>query len=679
MKILISLFIFICSTHWVNSHELIPLRTLISLPSLSSASLNPSGELLLTSGYVKGNLNIEVTQLATRQSIAIFNAKDKEGYRLRRILWIDDKRAVFETFRHSYRNTVVNWLVTFESDANSVSHRINRINATGYIIDPLVDSEDEVLFAHIKWNGFNRKLKIYRATSQQLVRDNFRRAEKFDNLISDAFRYRTDPRHTIRFTQTYDKEAILLTQWYLDDENEWQELYQFDPTEYSFNPIGFLENGQLAVITNIGSDLKSLYEFDVNTQQLGKLIYQHDRYDLDTAEFDQQGHLLLSVSYYDAGELQTEYFDRDKQKLNNMADNTFKGQQHQIVSQNKTGNKRVLRVFSSANSGDIYLWNTDNNTADFLASQYQNNEAYHFRPAETLNIPSEAGHQIEAFLTQPAKAVSNDVLLVMPHGGPVGVRDLSRFRTPIQYLVNRGYSVLQVNYRGSEGYGKKYLDDGRGQFGQNIEKDITTAVNFIHEQYEFKHTCAIGGSYGGYSSVMLAVLNPTVYRCVIARFGVFDLPLIFNDRNIKIDEHMIKRWERVVGKNDEKLLNFSPVYFAEKIKVPVLITAGAVDTRASFEHSNRLKYVLTQLSAPVEHLYYRRSAHGHLDRKSARHELAYIDDFIRRTLKLSKPVGNNVNTILKDEMKLIAMGFENADIVGIDKEKAQVYKARSRQ
>ncbi|MDU0353667.1 prolyl oligopeptidase family serine peptidase [Paraglaciecola aquimarina] len=184
----------------------------------------------------------------------------------------------------------------------------------------------------------------------------------------------------------------------------------------------------------------------------------------------------------------------------------------------------------------------------------------------------------------------------MPHGGPIGPRDINSFNSQVQFLTNRGYSVLQVNYRGSRGFGRAFKNSGRGQWGRKIEQDISTAVEQVTKQTSFKHTCAIGASYGGYSSVMLAILHPKQYDCVVARFGVFDLPLIFNDRNTKKSDYLQKVWSKVVGEYTPKLKDYSPVYFADLLKAPILITAGRLDTRASFEHSNRLKYVLEKTS-----------------------------------------------------------------------------------
>ncbi|AWB67978.1 hypothetical protein C2869_16795 [Saccharobesus litoralis] len=660
------------------AQSLIPLGDLISKNSLSKVELSPNGDFLLTAGYPDNNLQINVFDTNTQHSVTVFQAKQGDSYSLSSVLWVDQDTLVFRTYRRSQKNTYVRWAVDIRKRATRLSHKLSRINAAGYIIDPLEDEPNLVWFLHYPEKYNRDKVRVYKAHVDALVRDNFRGQQKFSDLVSDANYYQTDPKGQIRFARHFDKDDITTSYWYLDADDDWQELYTFDPYEFDFEPIGFLDNGKLAVITNISSDLKSLYEFDVKTQSLGKLIYQHSRYDLVNAGFSRDGQRLESIAYYDGGEWRTEYFDSAKQQLNQLAANTFKDQQFYLTSSNQAEDKAVIKVFSSTSRGQFYYWDIKANQASLIGQQNDNHSRYTFADTQVLDIKSAEGHQIEAFFTPANRQVTNQVLLVMPHGGPIGPRDHKRFDSEVQYLASRGYSVLQVNYRGSDGFGKQFKDSGRAQWGRRIEQDITSAVEHIRASQTFKQVCAIGASYGGYSSAMLAVLHPNTYDCVIARFGVFDLPLIFNDRNTKQAEFMQKIWAKVVGDDQAEMKRYSPVYFAEKLKQPVLITAGQLDTRASFEHSNRLKYVLEKHNADVEFLYYRHSRHGHGDMRSARHELAYIDDFIRRQLNLGLPAGKNAKAIVRNELRLIAKGFERADMVGIDKEKAGHYKQRAK-
>lgn len=139
----------------------------------------------------------------------------------------------------------------------------------------------------------------------------------------------------------------------------------------------------------------------------------------------------------------------------------------------------------------------------------------------------------------------------------------------MQYYVSRGFSVLRVNFRGSAGFGKSFQQSGVGQFGQQIEQDISAAVKLVREKYAFDNMCAMGASYGGYSSMMLAIKHPDDYDCVIAAYGVYDLPYMYNASNIEIQNNFRSAVSKVVGEYNDKLYDVSPVYLIDQIKVPV--------------------------------------------------------------------------------------------------------------
>ncbi|MCJ8269499.1 MAG: prolyl oligopeptidase family serine peptidase, partial [Psychrosphaera sp.] len=226
----------------------------------------------------------------------------------------------------------------------------------------------------------------------------------------------------------------------------------------------------------------------------------------------------------------------------------------------------------------------------------------------------------------------------------------------IQYLTSRGYSVLQVNFRGSSGFGKDFTNSGRGQFGRAIEQDIGFAVAHVKKQYPYKQMCSIGISYGGYSAMMLAMKNPAEYQCVIAMYGVYDLPHLFNASraNKKIKERNLKGLEKVIGKNNESLKAVSPFYIANTLQTPLLMIAGKNDWVAWFEQSNRMKHRLEQLNKEMETIFYNGVSHGHHNWFGDRHQYAYIDEFIRKKLKLPPLDGNKHQEAVTQDLLNIA-------------------------
>jgi len=242
----------------------------------------------------------------------------------------------------------------------------------------------------------------------------------------------------------------------------------------------------------------------------------------------------------------------------------------------------------------------------------------------------------------------------MPHGGPIGVRDSDRFNPQVQYYTSRGFSVLRVNFRGSTGFGESFQKQGVGEFGKLIEEDITLAERTVSKRYNFKHTCAMGASYGGYSATMLAIKHPEKYDCVVAAYGVYDLRLIFNASNYRSGKETKETFEKVLGKYSEKLKDISPVNLIDKLKAPILLIAGKKDDRADFEHTNRFKYLLKRKEHEIETMFYENVGHGHRNSTGWKHELATTYDFILKTLGIDYP---KFDTLPKNSVEAIAKDF----------------------
>ncbi len=666
--------------------KLFNIKDLIKSPDLFTAKLSPKGSYFLTAGYVDGDLVISSYHIAQQTLLTIDSARQGEVVYLHRIYWLDDNSIFLSTYsKDKAFQKFDTWIIDIDQQSNTFNRR--RVTSRGFIIDPMPSAENKVMFGAYK-GKYRKKLEIYETHTDALIRDNFRNALEFENTLDDATNYQTDNDHAIRFTSTFDEEDLIRTLWYLDDDDKWQKYFEFDPTLFSFSPVGFIRENTLVVLTNVDSDLVSLFEFDVKKRTVGNLLFAHKKNDLTAAEIDYDNSTIKSVSYVTSGETQTEYLNALEKRQDTALKNIFADAQYVSISETLDASKKILFSFSSNNSGEYFYFDANNMSIFNIGRRFIIHEDFEFQKTQefTIRDPNNT-HDIEAFLTLPNKDVSHNVLIVMPHGGPIGIKDTKRFDHEVQFLSNRGYGVLQINFRGSEGYGKAFKDSGRGQFGQIIEQDISTVVNAVMtnatnsaniEFPNFDQVCAMGASYGGYSSVMLAIKHPELYKCIVARFGVYDLPLVFNDRNTKLKDHTIKMWQRVLGTDADALLENSPVYMASQINAPILITAGKLDTRASFEHSNRLKLALEKVNKAPEYLFYTDSQHGHVNQASARHELVYIDDFIRRSLDLPLPPQKYAPWRIANEYRMIAKGLSANNLVDINEEASEEYLTRAK-
>lgn len=189
----------------------------------------------------------------------------------------------------------------------------------------------------------------------------------------------------------------------------------------------------------------------------------------------------------------------------------------------------------------------------------------------------------------------------MPHGGPIGVTDYDLFQREVQFFASRGYAVLRVNFRGSSGYGKEFMESGRGQWGKKIEDDINEIVTAVKSKYPIRpgNSCIIGASYGGYSAFISVIRFPRQYKCAVSCFGVMDIPLLLSSNNAMKHKSVRNEILYVVGdpkKENVDHVAVSPVYLADKIDVPVMLMAGWRDRIADMEHSHRMHYMLKRSS-----------------------------------------------------------------------------------
>ncbi len=188
-------------------------------------------------------------------------------------------------------------------------------------------------------------------------------------------------------------------------------------------------------------------------------------------------------------------------------------------------------------------------------------------------------------------------LVVMPHGGPIGVRDRKQYDPLVQYLVSWGFAVLQPNYRGSAGYGRKFRESAKKAWAKGIEDDIDAAVEYAMAlpEIDAERVCMFGGSYGGFSAVASVVRHKDRYRCAISVNGVSDIPLLYDSSDMADSKRVMAFYEEFVGDLEterENLIAVSPAYHVAEIETPIFMIYGTADRRVDPDHSHRMLLML---------------------------------------------------------------------------------------
>lgn len=627
-------FCLICITLFCFFHAKYAFSAAISAellfgnPASSDFKLSPDSKYVSAIFYSDSGQSLILNDPNLNVSVVLMDFPFSKSSRIRSYQWIDSDSIHLVV---SSRNTQKQIIINLNFNGEKVVPNVGYINSRGFIIDIVKGQDNKVLFAR-KVGGGKPWYKVYTIDIVDLVRGRFKDAVEFQQPLPDANYYFSGFDNDVMIAARLEEDQPAY--YYLNSRNKWVKFWSTTDDEISFQPIGSLGNDKIAVLSNRQVDKISLWEFDLKSNNFGRVIYQHPKYDLSSAKIDKANKSIEFVRYFDHGRLKTEYFKNRDEVNARILSKAFPSKQIITVSGALNGEKSIVFVFSSNDPGSYYLFNSKTKTAQLLDSRYPDLEPTYLTKNIVITAKSSDGSDIEALISRPDKD-DLGVLLVVPHGGPIGIRDIDFYSPETQYLTSRGYSVLRVNFAGSSGFGRVFQKRGEAQFGRIIEEDITKVVNHVRSVYSFNHICSMGTSYGGYSAVMLAIYHPEVYQCVIGMYGVYDLPLLFNSGSKNNNPQFNKSLVKILGKNRPELKDVSPYHLAKNIKSPVLLFAGTNDQIADYEQTNRLNYRMKQLGLPLEYVLYQGVGHGHHRWIGEHHQYAYIDDFIKRSLGIN--------------------------------------------
>lgn len=304
-----------------------------------------------------------------------------------------------------------------------------------------------------------------------------------------------------------------------------------------------------------------------------------------------------------------------------------------ITSTTKDGRLVLVRTWSGSNPGDFFLYDAVAKKASHLISRSHWVDPEAMAEVKPFTFIARDGLPIRGYMTVPRGVSGAQPMVVMPHGGPFGIFDSWEYGRDAQMLAAAGYTVLQVNYRGSGNYGRAFQQAGARQWGGTMQDDVTDATRWAIKQghADASKICIYGASYGAYASLMGVAKEPDMYRCAAGYVGVYDLPMMFTTGDIQqwqSGETYLKEW---LG-DRAQLAASSPTNLAGRIKVPVFLAAGGKDERAPIQHSKRMEAALKTAGVPVESLYYDTEGHGFYTEPHQREYYTRLLAFLSRNL-----------------------------------------------
>jgi dipeptidyl aminopeptidase/acylaminoacyl peptidase len=283
----------------------------------------------------------------------------------------------------------------------------------------------------------------------------------------------------------------------------------------------------------------------------------------------------------------------------------YKNARVSLTSWSDDHSKIVVRTDSPVEGPSYALVNLKTNHADPIGFLYEGVSAADISPVRSLTFKAKDGLDLSGYLTTPKGREARGLpLAVLVHGGPA-TRDEPGFDWWAQALAAQGYAVLQVNFRGSDGFGSAFLKAGYGEWGRKMQTDLSDGVRYLAAEgtIDPKRVCVVGGSYGGYAALAGAAFDPGVYRCAAAVAAPADLKRMVTWSKEQHGARSQRYWDRFMGANDSKdpvLDQISPALHVDKVALPILLVHGKDDTVVPIDQTYEMEHALKAAGKSVE-------------------------------------------------------------------------------
>jgi dipeptidyl aminopeptidase/acylaminoacyl peptidase len=424
---------------------------------------------------------------------------------------------------------------------------------------------------------------------------------------------------------------------YRDDANaEFETIYRdkLDDSDGEIESVRFATGRDRAyVISNAQTGRFGLYEFDLATRQPGKAVFEHPKVDLDTVLWSGDSEEIDGVTYVD-DRFRVKWFNPSLKALQASIDKALAGHMNWVVSRNRDDTRLIVWSGSATNPGTWYLLDRKTRRMDTLGFAKSWIDPATMADMESVTYAARDGLEIPAYLTLPrGRAPRGLPLIVMPHGGPF-TRDSWEYSAEVQFLANRGYAVLQPNYRGSTGYGRAYVEKGYGEYGRKIQDDIDDGVAWLAAKgiADDRRVCIVGASYGGYAALLAATRNARSYRCAVSFAGISDMKKMLQYDRRFLSPRRYRKWREdiVLGDKALELDTISPIKATASANTPVLLFHGEQDGRVPIAQSREFVNAMKKAGRASDLIVYKDEGHGFSDEANFADYLTRIDAFLTK-------------------------------------------------
>ena len=585
-----------------NSIKEIPLEDFFRNPEMSSFQLSPNGEYI---SYMKpwedGNrmMNVYVRKIDSDEEIRLTSASKRSLYGYG---WLNDERIAYVQDQGGDENIHI---YAVDIDGKNDIDLTPFENIQARITDDLEDDPNYILVSINKRN--ERIHDVYR------LNVNTGEMEMIAENPGNISGWMTDNSGKLRIATTSD--GVNSSLLYRDKESDKFRTILTTNFKESVSPLYFtFDDQELYVSSNRGRDKSAIYKFDLNEAKEYELIFEHDQVDVYGLMRSKKRKKITGVSYT-TDKRQTRFFDDWRENLQMKLETKLKGVEVAISDLSKDESKAIIITYSDRSRGTYYFYDIEKDNLRKLAdlSPWLKEEDMAFM--KPISYKSRDGLIIPGYLTLPLnyKEGNKIPVVVNPHGGP-WARDNWGFDSQVQFLANRGYAVLQMNFRGSVGYGREFWEKSFKQWGKTMQDDITDGVNWLIEEgiADPDRIGIYGASYGGYATLAGLAFTPDLYACGVDYVGVSNIFTLL--------ETLPPYWElgrqmmyEMIGNPEteqELLREASPLFHIDNIKAPLFVAQGANDPRVKQAESDQIVEALKLKGIDVPYMLKEDEGHG---------------------------------------------------------------------
>lgn len=586
--------------------EIIPISAFASQLQLTKATLSQTGRHFAVTAYSKGRTLIHIYDTDTRQRIETIDAGEAEDFRWMR--WAGDNRLLMSVMME--KETSRFWarfsrLLLFDLEAGELRY-IGR-DKQGLEGDDVlfIDPKGEYILLSLAENK-RKTAEVLRFPLDGSGEDGAVTVQDDKREIDEWF---ADNKGVVRLGYGSKYSALARIFYRSGPDGEFEKVFEVNPykqDERSFDNwdiLGIYAGSDTGyAITSEDNGRKVLREVDYRSGVAGEVVYAIDGMDVERVRLDPEKG-PIGVGYTDDLPRMA-WLDPQMKSFQQALEQVLGRGQVTIIS--NAGTRRMLVHHARAGDpGALYVFNPGEGRLDLFSNVRPEIDFTQLAEGTAHTIKTRDGYDMRVFLTLPkGRAKSGLPLIVVPHGGPYGVRDTLEFDDWVQLLANRGYAVLQPNYRGSSGYGRSFEELGDGQIGRAMQDDLDDARAWAVEQgyADPARVCMVGGSYGGYAAIWSVMRNPELYRCAVSWAGVTDWSRqLIHDSNV-VGRRVYKGHKERVRGDDMNLSEVSPLKQAARLTRPLLLAHGKNDRRVLFMQFERLRKALQSENRKVETL-----------------------------------------------------------------------------